>query len=186
MFHGQKIIPAIRDMKHLEKFVRSDYEYGVILESHVAQLNAIVKMTKQEGKKLFLHVDLVNGLKNDEFATEFLCQEIKPAGLISTRANVISKAKKRGIYAIQRLFLLDSGSLKKSYSIIEKTNPDFIEVLPGVVPNLITEIHNKTGVPIFAGGMIRTHEDVEQAIKAGASAVTTSNKLLWDLEYTEN
>ncbi|TAI19358.1 glycerol uptake operon antiterminator GlpP, partial [Bacillus velezensis] len=43
----------------------------------------------------------------------------------------------------------------------------------------IQEIKEKTGIPIFAGGFIRTEEDVEQALKAGAVAVTTSNTKLW-------
>lgn len=105
--------------------------------------------------------------------------DIKPAGIISTRSNVIAKAKQKKIYAIQRLFLLDTSAMEKSMEFVGKHKPDFIEVLPGIVPSLIKEIKEKTGIPIFAGGFIRTEEDVEQALKAGAVAVTTSNTKLW-------
>jgi glycerol uptake operon antiterminator len=35
--------------------------------------------------------------------------------------------------------------------------------------------------PIFAGGLIRTPEEVQNALNAGASAITTSKRELWDL-----
>lgn len=178
-FYKQKILPAIRKMKDFDQFLNSSYEYGVLLDSHVAQLESIVRTTKQANKKLLLHADLVHGLKNDEYATEFLAQYIQPAGLISTRANVLLTAKKKGLLAIQRMFLLDTNALEKGYEIVSKINPDYIEVLPGVMPHIIQEVSEKTRVPVFAGGLIRSVNDVEQAILAGASAVTSSRKDLW-------
>lgn len=77
------------------------------------------------------------------------------------------------------MFLLDSIALETSYKIITKTQPDYVEVLPGLMPNIIQEVHEKTGIPVFAGGLIRTKEEIELAIKAGAVAVTTSDKELW-------
>lgn len=77
------------------------------------------------------------------------------------------------------MFLLDTSAMEKSMEFVGKHRPDFIEVLPGVVPDLITEVRERTGIPIFAGGFIRTKEDVEKALEAGATAVTTSNTTLW-------
>jgi glycerol uptake operon antiterminator len=179
LFESQRILPAIRKIKDLEKLLYSPFKYIVLLDSHIGQLKNIVDLTNSHGKKLLLHVDLVEGLKNDEHAAEFLCQSIKPAGLISTRANVIGKAKQNGLLAIQRVFLLDSSALAKSYSLLERTQPDFIEVLPGVMPHIITEVHDRVGIPIFAGGLIRTVIEVEKALHAGATAVTTSHDELW-------
>lgn len=175
----QKIIPAVKQLKDFEKMLKSSYEYGIFLELHMSQLKTVYEMARHHQKKMFLHADLIHGLKNDEYATEFLCQEIQPEGIISTRASVILTAKKKGIMAIQRLFLLDSQALDKSLALFKKTQPDFIEVLPGGMPHVITEVAEKTGIPIFAGGFIRTTEDVEHALQAGAKAITTSNKELW-------
>jgi glycerol uptake operon antiterminator len=179
-FHQQQILPAAKKMKDLEKILETSYEYVVMLDSHISQLQSIVEMFKSHGKKILLHADLIHGLKNDDYAAEFLSQMIKPVGLISTRANVILKAKKNGILAIQRLFLLDTNALEKSYSLVERTQPDYIEVLPGVMPHIITEVHERTQIPIFAGGLIRTIADVENALSAGAVAVTTSRRDLWE------
>ncbi|GFM12729.1 glycerol-3-phosphate responsive antiterminator GlpP [Bacillus subtilis] len=178
-FHNQPILPAIRNMKQFDEFLNSSFSYGVILDIHLGQLKGVIREAQKHGKNMMVHVDLIQGIKHDEYGAEFICQDIKPAGIISTRSNVIAKAKQKKIYAIQRLFLLDTSAMEKSMEFIGKHKPDFIEVLPGIVPSLIQEIKEKTGIPIFAGGFIRTEEDVEQALKAGAVAVTTSNTKLW-------
>ncbi len=95
-FHGQSVLPAVRDMKQLEKFLVSNYEYGVLLDNQVGMLKGIMKEVHKHEKKLIIHLDLIHGLKHDEYAVDFLCQEFKPAGIISTRTNVILKAKQRG------------------------------------------------------------------------------------------
>ncbi|MDO7906386.1 glycerol-3-phosphate responsive antiterminator [Paenibacillus sp. JX-17] len=178
-FGGQRILPAAKNMKQFERLLDSTYTYGIFLDTHVAQLRSIYELARGRNKQMFLHADLVQGLKNDEYAAEYLCQEIRPYGLISTRAGVIQRARQKGIIAIQRMFLLDTIAMEKSYALIEKTRPDYIEVLPGVIPHMIEEVYARTGIPVLAGGLIRTSADVEAALNAGAAAVTTSNKELF-------
>lgn len=175
----QKIIPAMKTMKDFEKFLNSRYVYGVLLEVHISQLKSVFHYARQHGKKMIIHTDLVQGLSHDEHAAEYLCQEFHPYGLISTRGNVLTKARQKKVLAIQRIFLLDSHALEKSYQLIEKTEPDCIEVIPGAMPHIIREVKERTGKPIYAGGLIRTVDDVERALEAGAVSVTTSNKDLW-------
>ncbi|WP_018664897.1 glycerol-3-phosphate responsive antiterminator [Heyndrickxia acidiproducens] len=177
---GQKILPASSNMKEFEKFLRSDYKIGIFLELHIAQLKHVTAMAKAHGKKMIYHVDLIQGIKSDDYATEYLCQEFKPYGLISTKSSVIQKAKQKGVVSIQRMFLIDSHALEKSYKLIERSQPDYIEVLPGIAPWMISEVKDRLGIPIFAGGLIRTQEEVEKAIKAGAKGITTSDTALWE------
>ncbi len=177
--YEQRILPAVRQIKDLEKLLRSKYTYIVLLDLHVAQLKSVVSLAKRHGKKVFLHVDLIRGLQSDAYATEFLCQEFEPYGLLSTKANVITKAKQKGVIAIQRIFLIDSSSLEKSYALLEKTRPDYIEVLPGALTEVIADVKEQTGIPILAGGFLRSVEDAEKALAAGATAITTSDRSLW-------
>ncbi|WP_145044633.1 MULTISPECIES: glycerol-3-phosphate responsive antiterminator [Paenibacillus] len=174
-FQGQRILPAAKSMKQFEAMIEGPYRYGVMLDTHIAQLQSLLDEARRRDKQILLHADLIQGLKNDEYAAEYLCQHIRPAGLISTRASVIQKAKQKGITAIQRIFLLDTNALQKSYHLLTKTQPDFIEVLPGIIPHIITEVSERTGIPIIAGGLIRSANEVELALQAGATAVTTSN-----------
>ena len=178
---GQSVLPAVRKPKDVEAVARSPFLYMVLLGGHIGQLKPIVDMAASHGKKVLIHADLIDGLKNDEFAAEFLCQSIRPAGLISTRASVIGRTKQNGLMAIQRLFLIDSDALERSYVLLEKTKPDYIEVLPGIMPEMIQEVKQRSGIPVIAGGLIRTKEQVQQALAAGADAITTSRKELWSL-----
>lgn len=179
-FRKQKILPAARSLKQFDQLLKSPFEYIVLLEVHIGNLKTLKKEAEKYGKKVIIHADLIQGLKTDNFAADFLCNDIRPAGIISTRSNMIIKAKAKGILAIQRMFLLDTIALEKSFSLIDKTAPDYIEMLPGVIPELIHEVYERTGIPIITGGLIRTRNHVEDALNAGAVAVTTSDHKLWE------
>ena len=63
---------------------------------------------------------------------------------------------------------------------LELGKPDFVEILPGILPRIITEISTQTPVPIIAGGLLRDKADVIAAMRAGAAAVSTSApSLMW-------
>jgi glycerol uptake operon antiterminator len=178
-FGEQKILPAVKTAKEMEAVLAAPYTYLVLLGGRLARLRPLVELAERAGKKVLLHADLVDELRNDEYAAEFLCQSIRPAGLISTRSSVVQKAKQNKLIAVQRMFLIDSGALESSYALFDKTRPDYIEVLPGIVPSLIQEVKERTGIPIIAGGFIRTPADVDAALAAGAGAITTSRRELW-------
>jgi glycerol uptake operon antiterminator len=173
------ILPAIRKMKDFDFALETSYESIVFLETRLAQLKSLVEYTKRANKKALVHFDLIQGLRADDYAMEFLLREIKPDGILSTRANVISMAKKNNLLAIQRVFLLDSLALEHNIKLINRTKPDCIEVLPGLIPEMIKYIQEQTNIPVIAGGLIKTKEEVDTALAAGAIAVSTSNKSLW-------
>jgi glycerol uptake operon antiterminator len=179
-FANQHILPAVRHMKDFEKLLVSPYKYFVLLDLHISQIRNVFQMANQHKKRLFLHVDLIQGLQNDQYATEYLCQEFNPYGLLSTKASVIVKAREKGVIAIQRIFILDNSALTKSCALLQKTKPDFIEVLPAPMLQIInSELKKLTDIPVLTGGFIRTVDDVERALQLGAVTVTTSNRELW-------
>ncbi|TFD97121.1 glycerol-3-phosphate responsive antiterminator [Jeotgalibacillus salarius] len=173
------VIPAVRSMKDFEHAIENDHEYIILLETRLSQVESVVKYAKQHQKKVFMHADLVQGLKVDEYGLEYLIHNVKVDGIISTRGNVIAIAKKNNIIGIQRLFALDSYALDHNLEACKKIKPDYIEVLPGIMPGILKEITDETGIPLIAGGLIRTREDVNNSLNNGALAVTTSNRELW-------
>lgn len=179
-FANQTILPAVRNIKDFEDLMTRDLSYIILLETHLTQLPSLVRMAKKYEKKLILHADLIQGLKHDEAGTQFLCQMVQPAGIISTHASVITTAKKNHLLAIQRVFLIDSHSLKTSYRVLQYSKPDYLEVLPGILPTIIQEVKSGTDIPILAGGFIRSCEEIDAVLAVGATAVTTSRKELWD------
>ncbi|AQQ54019.1 glycerol-3-phosphate responsive antiterminator [Planococcus lenghuensis] len=177
----QGVLPAIRSMKGFDRLLASDYPYIIILEVHLGQLKPLVREIKKAGKKVLVHADLVQGLQTNEQGIEFLVRSIKPDGIVSTRANVIGMAKKNKVLAIQRLFILDSQALDHNLKIIRQAQPDYIEVLPGVIPSVIREIADQIEIPVIAGGLIRTEADIQRALEGGAIAISTSQSDLWEL-----
>ena len=58
--------------------------------------------------------------------------------------------------------------------------PDAVEILPASVPkSIIDELYRETSLPILAGGLMNTMEDVQHALDNGIHAVSTSKKELW-------
>ncbi|WP_100010466.1 glycerol-3-phosphate responsive antiterminator [Lentibacillus sediminis] len=180
----QDVLPAVRSMKDFDKALEADQEMIVLLETRLTQLKSMVAYLKRAGKKALIHVDLIQGLKADEYGLEYLLREVKPDGILSTRGNVIKLAKKQKLLAIQRMFLLDSAALEQNVKLIERIQPDCVEVLPGLMPRVIRQIHDETGLPIIAGGLIRTEEEAHAALNAGAVAVSTSKRELWKMQYS--
>jgi glycerol uptake operon antiterminator len=54
-----------------------------------------------------------------------------------------------------------------------------IEIMPGVVPKVITRISAQTKRPVIAGGLIETEEEVKEILNSGAAAISTGKKALW-------
>ena len=141
----------------------------------------LVRRIHAAGKLAVVHIDLVDGLSAREVAVNSLIALCHPDGIISTHPSLIRRARHQGLLTIQRAFILDSLSLNNLSGQLEQGKPDFVEILPGIMPRVITEISTRTRVPVIAGGLLRDKADVMAAMRAGASAVSTSAPELWDI-----
>jgi glycerol uptake operon antiterminator len=63
---------------------------------------------------------------------------------------------------------------------IRIAKPDIVEIMPGVVSKKIKEFAQKVSTDILAGGLVEFKEDVDAAIEAGATAVSTADRELWN------
>lgn len=59
--------------------------------------------------------------------------------------------------------------------------PDYVEILPGLIPRVIGELSRSMNAPIIAGGLIKSKEEVVAALSAGAVAVSTTAEAVWAL-----
>lgn len=182
MFDSQRIIPAISDHQALETFLKSDLQYGILMNFQLAQLPRLIKQMKDQHKKVLIHLELIKGLSSDIYGAIFLIQNIGIDGLISIKPKVIEMAKKRGIIGIFRVFLKDTLSLNQSIAIIKALNPDALEVLPALKADIIGTLKRHTSAAILLGGLIENKTTLENCLKAGASAITTSKIDLWTIK----
>lgn len=173
------ILPAISDFKRLKYFLKTDFPVCILMDFQLAELEDIVNELKRNNKKVFIHIDLIKGLSSDEFGAIYLAQKLHVDGIISIKPSVIMLAKKRNIIAIQRVFLKDTLSLNRSISLANKTEPDYLEILPAMANTILTRIIEETNSKIICGGLISSKKDINDCLNQGAVSVTTSNPNLW-------
>ena len=101
-------------------------------------------------------------------------------GILTTKTGMIRSARDIGLITVQRFFIVDSHSVDTAVDSIKIAKPDVVEIMPGVVEKKIKEFAEKVDTPILAGGLIEFEEEVDNAIDAGAKAVSTANKKLWN------
>lgn len=174
------IIAAVKDMKGLTDALDSNVDIIFVLFGDIISIKEISIKIKENNKKGILHIDLVEGITNREVVVKYIKEETEFEGIISTKSSLLKSAKQYGFFTIQRFFIFDTISLKNSKSHIV-SECDAIEILPGVIPKVIKNISNYTNKPVVVGGLIDTKEDVILALNAGATNVSTSKKIIWDM-----
>ena len=182
---ARPVIAAVRDPKDLETAVRSRAAAVFLLGGSLMTLPGSVERAKASGKYVFVHLDLCDGLGKDAAAVDWIALAVRPDGLIYTRQQLLRRAREHGLMTIQRLFLMDSESLRSGVKLISSAPPDLVEVLPGLVPKAIRALRERLGLPVIAGGMVTERADVEQALAAGAAGVSSSVRELWSMEGKE-
>ncbi len=177
------IIAAVKDKATLLRAVCCPIQDIFIIGSNIFDVAEMVRIAKANGKRVFLHIDLVDGIGKDFSGVEYCAKVVKPDGLISTRAPLLKRASNEGLITIQRLFLVDSSSLEHGVRLLKAHKPDYVEVLPGLLPKAITYLKEMCGFQVIAGGMVTEADEVKAALTAGACGVSTSNELLWSGKF---
>ena len=62
--------------------------------------------------------------------------------------------------------------------MLETVKPDLIEIMPGIVGKVIKRFV-AYGIPVIAGGLIETKQEITEALKNGAEAISTGKQDLW-------
>ncbi|MDF2548091.1 MAG: antiterminator [Anaerosolibacter sp.] len=175
------VIAAVNHPEKLEPAIQSPCEIIFLMAGNIFNLKNIVDRVKQKNMYIYIHIDLMEGFSKDATALKYIHDNIQPDGIITTKSNLIKIAKDMNMFAIQRLFILDSLSLETGIKSIHHTKPDAIEILPGIMPKIIKTIHQETRIPVIAGGLIQDKDDVIESLKAGAMGISTSKEEIWAL-----
>ena len=80
-----------------------------------------------------------------EIVVEFIQRNTEADGIISTKSALIKKGRELGLFTILRYFLLDSMAYENIRQQQHTVKPDFIEVLPGVMPKVIEKVCKLSG-----------------------------------------
>ena len=175
------VIAAVRNDGELEKAEKSPVRIVFVLYGSIISLPDICARLHAKDKLVFVHADMIEGLRGDMAGMEFIRRSAAPAGVVSTRPVLLKYARQLHMQTILRVFLLDSLSLQTGIKNIRETNPDAVEIMPGIACRLINEVEREIDVPVIAGGLITAKEQVLESLSDGALAISTSAAALWDL-----
>lgn len=177
MFKG--VIPAVRGPEHIQAVAATGHPVVFLLAGEILDLQQQIERLKTADKKVLVHFDLIAGLGRDEAAVRYVAAA-GADGIVSSRTNIIKAAREQGMLTVQRLFLLDSASVETGLRMVAGVKPDAVEILPGLVlPWVIGQLRQQIKCTIIAGGLIKTVEDVNQVLAAGAKAVSCSRAEIW-------
>lgn len=176
---NKKIIAAVRNATELEFAAKSGVEIIFMLAPNIAQLKTQIDMVHAAGKKIFIHLDLAEGIGKDEYGILF-AKEQGVDGIISTRTNIIKLANKAGVFTVQRFFIVDSHSVDTTVESAKLSKADMIEIMPGTVSKVIKKLKKELDMPIVAGGLVESHEEIQDAIECGAAAISVGKREFWE------
>ena len=174
------VIAAVKDEEGLDKSLRTDCRIIFILYGNICSLTTIVEKIKSRDKLAIVHVDLVQGLSAKTEAIDYIKNNTKADGILSTKGNLVKHAADIGLIGILRNFIIDSMAMENVKKQVELAHPDMIEIMPGIMPEIIEKLKNEIKLPLIAGGLISDKKDVIAALSAGADAVSTTKEELWN------
>lgn len=174
------VIAAVRRPGEFEAALAKGLEVIFILGEDIFYLREAAKDGRRRGKIVLAHIDLIKGVGKDEAGVRLLKEVWGVEGILTTRGNLIASARKEGLIAIQRLFVLDSDSLAVGLEAVLKAAPDAFEILPGVIfPKIAAQLRDPALPRVLAGGLIRHPAEVDEILTAGAAGISTSTQALW-------
>ena len=177
-FEEFPVIAAIRTEAELNEVLQSPVSTVFLLHADILTLEVQIELAKRHNKILYVHIDMAEGIGKDKKGITYL-KNLGISGIISTRPSLIKAGKDIGLSTVMRFFAIDSRSIDTAVENIRASNPDMVEMMPGILPKIIEEFHSTKRIPVIAGGLIRNKNDIYRALSAGAIAISTGNQKLW-------
>jgi glycerol uptake operon antiterminator len=173
------VAAAIKTVADWEPALAADTLLLFVLKGDAFELEPLVERAHALGKSVVVHIDLIDGAGKDRAGMQYL-RQIGIDAVITSRSQLVSSGKAEGLITIQRLLLTDDVALESGVRTIARSQPDLVEVLPGIVfPEVATTLRQLLPGPFIAGGFIRTPGDVERVLAAGCALVSSSAQELW-------
>ena len=172
------VIAAIGDDKW-DKALESPAQVIFYTSANLLTIPERVRQAHEVGKYILVHLDLAEGIGRDRTGIRYLSR-CGVDGIISTKGQLIRLAREQGLFTVQRFFAVDSGGAESIGEMLRSTNPDVVEIMPGVALKVIKQYADGS-IPVIAGGLIQTKAEVTDALGAGAAAVSVGSPALWYL-----
>lgn len=175
-------IIAAAQHENLQLAVDSKVSFVILMNGKLNELMGSEFEMCNKKKNILLHTDLIKGLSNDKEAINFIKKHINPSGIVSTKSSMLKAAKKKDLITVQRIFLIDSDSLKNAIASIKENDPDIVEIMPALAHSIVEDVKKEIDKPIILGGLIKKKEQIIQGLKSGADGISFSKSDLWNID----
>ncbi|MGN8648195.1 glycerol-3-phosphate responsive antiterminator [Gracilibacillus sp. HCP3S3_G5_1] len=176
-----KMVAALKESKYIEKTIKYKHNLSAVLlmTGTILTVKRYVDFIQSNGLPVILHVEKIGGLDMDKDGIDFVKKYVKPAAIVTTNQGIIKRAKKAGLFVVQRVFLIDTDVYLHLVRDPDNIQADLIEVMPSRAPDIIEKLSKVSPVPIITGGLLSLPEHAKSALEHGAIAVSTSNPDMW-------
>ena len=180
-FIKNPVAAAIRTESDFSKALKSDVDMVFLLHANIMTVGDCIKEVHDAGKKAMVHIDFAEGIDKDRYGVEFLASK-DVDGICTTRTNIVKITREYNLISLQRFFMIDSHSVSTSIASMKISKPDIVEIMPAIVTKKIKEFSSLIDVPVIAGGLAETEDEVRAALAAGADVVSTGESDLWNFK----
>lgn len=175
------IIAAVKDDAGLKKCLTCDSSIIFVLYGDVCTIPEIVAEIKKAGKLAVVHIDLIQGLSGKEITVDFIRKYTRADGIITTKPALVRRAAELKLFTVLRFFVIDSMAFDSIPKQLRSVKPDVIEILPALMPKVVSRICGLSKTPVITGGLVTDREDVVSLLNAGAVCVSSTNENVWFL-----
>ena len=124
---NQKLIAAIKEPKSIEIAIKYKENIAavILMTGNILTVKQYVDVLQQSGLPVILHVEKIGGLQVDVYGMDFIMDNVKPFAIVTTKSSIIKKAKSKGLFVIQRIFLIDTEVYNHLLDSIESTSSGY-------------------------------------------------------------
>ena len=169
------LISGFYNIDNVEVMLNSPSKNIFLFDGNIFNLKDISTKIKENGKSLYIFVDSIDGFSKDTWGLEYMVKNIGLDGIISRKSSIIKMSMDMGVFTIQRTVIYNTKTLNDTLSALRNNRPHALEVLPGLLPEIIHRLSKETRIPIIASGLINTKDDIKKCLDSGAIGVCTSN-----------
>ncbi|MET7637819.1 glycerol-3-phosphate responsive antiterminator [Streptomyces sp. NPDC005438] len=179
VLEAHPVVASVKDEEDLRAVLRSECSVVFLLYGSLMNVHELVATLTTAGKTVLVNVDLLEGFGSREVVVTYVRERTGAAGILSSKAHLVRAAREAGLFAVHRFFLIDSLSYRNLARQVRLSRADCVEILPGCMPRVIGWVTEDIDIPLIAGGLVCDRQDVFAALKAGATAVASSNHDVW-------
>lgn len=173
-----RIIAAVRSDRDFETAINSEVSTVFLLSADIMSIKEKAEKAREKSILLYVHIDLADGIGKDKSGIQYLAN-VGVDGIISTRSGLIKTARELGMYTVQRFFIVDSQSINTVIETVKTSKADMIEVMPGIVSKEISKLKEYIKIPVIAGGLLESKQEIKEALEHGAMAVSVGKPEFW-------